>query len=118
MLKAAVIGVGSMGRNHVRVYREVNGVELVGVSDHDKDTAARVGSVFNVPFYTDYQKMLDECKPDLVTLAVPTDKHYKVGMDLIDRGVNLLIEKPIAPTLEEAHELVEMAQRNGVTLGA
>ncbi|MAS32554.1 MAG: oxidoreductase [Anaerolineaceae bacterium] len=116
MLKAAVIGVGSMGRNHVRVYREVNGVELVGVSDHDKDTAARVGSVFNVPFYTDYQKMLDECKPDLVTLAVPTDKHYKVGMDLIDRGVNLLIEKPIAPTLEEAHELVEMAQRNGVTL--
>src|SRR5690554_1891054 len=102
MLKAAVIGVGSMGRNHVRVYREIEGVELIAVSDQHADTAARVGSIFNAPHFTDYLRMIEECKPDLVTLAVPTDKHFKVGMDLIERGVNVLIEKPIASTLDEA----------------
>jgi UDP-N-acetylglucosamine 3-dehydrogenase len=116
MLKAAVIGVGSMGRNHVRVYRETEGVELVAVSDQSAETAARVGSVFNAPHFNDYARMIDECKPDLVTLAVPTDKHFKIGMDLIERGINLLIEKPIASTLEEAEELVDAARRKGVVL--
>lgn len=116
MLKAAVIGVGSMGRNHVRVYRETEGVELVAVSDQSMETAARVGSVFNAPHFNDYARMIDECKPDLVTLAVPTDKHFKIGMDLIERGINLLIEKPIASTLEEAEELVDAARRKGVVL--
>jgi predicted dehydrogenase len=116
MLKAAVIGVGSMGRNHVRVYRELDGVELVAVSDQNPETAAKVGSVFNAPYYTDYLKMIEECQPDLVTLAVPTDKHYKVGTELIERGVHLLIEKPIASTLDEAVELVELAQKKGVIL--
>jgi predicted dehydrogenase len=72
--------------------------------------------VYRVPYYDDYLKMLDECKPDLVTLAVPTDKHYQVAMDVIDRGISLLIEKPITPTLEEGEELVEAARRQGVTL--
>jgi UDP-N-acetylglucosamine 3-dehydrogenase len=116
MLKAAVVGVGSMGRNHVRVYREIEGVELIAVSDQHADTAARVGSVFNTPHFSDYMRMIDECKPDLVTLAVPTDKHFKVGMDLIERGINVLIEKPIASTLDEAEELVDAARRKGVVL--
>ncbi|MBZ0301534.1 MAG: Gfo/Idh/MocA family oxidoreductase [Anaerolineae bacterium] len=116
MLKAAVIGVGSMGRNHVRVYRELEGVELVAVSDQSEETAAHIGAVYSVPHYTDYLRMIEECKPDLVTLAVPTDKHYKVGLDLIERRVNLLIEKPIASTLDEATELVQSARQSGVIL--
>jgi predicted dehydrogenase len=116
MLKAAVIGVGSMGRNHVRVYRELEGIQLVAVSDQNKETASRVGGIFNTPHFTDYLQMIEECKPDLVTLAVPTDKHYTIGLSLIERGVNLLIEKPIAPNLDEAADLVEQARRNDVIL--
>ncbi len=116
MLKAAVIGIGSMGRNHVRVYRELDKVELVAVSDQNAETASRVGSIYNVPHFTDYLRMIEDCKPDLVTLAVPTDKHFKIGVELIERGINLLIEKPIAPTLEEAAQLVDLANRKGVIL--
>lgn len=116
MLKAAVIGVGSMGRNHVRVYRELEGVDLVGISDKHAATAEKLGSVYRVPSYEDYLTMLDECKPDLVTLAVPTDKHFDVAMDVIERGISLLVEKPITPTLEEGKRLVEQARRQGVVL--
>ncbi|MCB9450945.1 MAG: Gfo/Idh/MocA family oxidoreductase [Anaerolineaceae bacterium] len=117
MLKAAVIGVGSMGRNHARVYRELDGVELVGVSDNNKETAAKIGATYAVPHDTDYLKMIDECKPDLVTLAVPTVLHYEMGMELIERGVHVLIEKPIASTIEEGEKLVELAAKKGVILG-
>jgi len=105
-----------MGRNHVRVYREIEGVELVGVADQHAQTAAKVGATFAAPHYTDYLQMLDECKPDLVTLAVPTVLHYEIGVELIERGIHLLIEKPIARTLEEGEKLVELARRHNVIL--
>lgn len=117
MLKTAVIGVGSMGRNHVRVYRELDGVKLVGVSDNNNETAEKIGATYSAPHYTDYLQMIDECKPDLVTLAVPTLLHYEMGMELIARGVHVLIEKPIASTIEEGEKLVETAQKKGVILG-
>ena len=87
MLKAAVIGVGSMGRNHVRVYRELDSVELVGISDNKLSTAEKIGSIYGVPHFSDYLEMLDECRPDLVSLVVPTDEHFSVAMDLIERGI-------------------------------
>jgi predicted dehydrogenase len=116
MLKAAVIGVGSMGRNHARVYREMENVELVAVADSSPQAAAKVGSSYVTAHYSDHLKMIEECKPDLVTLAVPTVLHYKLGLELIERGVNLLIEKPITSTFEEGQELVEQARKNGVVL--
>lgn len=116
MLKAAVIGVGSMGRNHARVYRELEGVELVGVADQNGPTAAKVGATFAAPHYTDYQQLVEDCKPDLVTLAVPTVLHYEVACDLIERGIHVMVEKPITSTLEEGEKLVELARRKGVIL--
>ena len=116
MLKAAVIGVGSMGRNHVRVYREMETVSLVGVADQHTPTAAKIGSTYAVPHYSDYRQMLDECQPDLVTLAVPTVLHYEVGLELIERGIHLLIEKPITSTYEQGKELVEKARKKDVIL--
>lgn len=116
MLKAAVIGVGSMGRNHVRVYREMETVSLVGVADQHTPTAAKIGSTYAVPHYSDYRQMLDECQPDLVTLAVPTVLHYEVGLELIERGIHLLIEKPITSTYEQGKELVEKAHKKDVIL--
>jgi len=116
MLRAAVIGVGSMGANHARVYKELPGVQLVGVADAHEATARSIGNRHNVPAFVDHAKLIDETKPDLVTLAVPTILHHAVAMDLISRGVNLLIEKPIASTVAEGKEIVDAAVAKGVVL--
>src|SRR5262245_27742656 len=112
MLKAAVIGVGVMGRNHARVYREMEDadiVKLVGVADAYMATAAKVGRWLAVPAFDDYKKMLDECQPDIVTIAVPTSLHFEAGAECIRRGVRVLMEKPIAGTIEEGEALIRMA---------
>lgn len=116
MLKAAVIGVGSIGQNHARVYREMEGAELVGVVDASPATAARIGARLNVPHYTDYLKLIEEKKPDLVTVAVPTSLHFQVGMELIERGLHVLMEKPITSTVEQGEKLIEAAKKKGVQL--
>jgi predicted dehydrogenase len=106
-----------MGRNHARVYREMEtGVELVGVEDRDTDVAAKAGAQFGVPAFTNYHKLLDETQPDLVSLAVPTSMHYEVGAELVERGIHLLIEKPVTSTLEQGSKLIEMAKQRGVIL--
>lgn len=116
MLKAAVIGVGSMGRNHVRVYRELEQVELVAVCDANPAIGERVAATYGVPYVCDYTEVLKQCTPDLVTLAVPTDKHFQIGMDLIKHGVHMLVEKPIASTLDQAAQMVKAAKDNDVIL--
>jgi UDP-N-acetylglucosamine 3-dehydrogenase len=116
MLKAAVIGVGNMGRNHARVYREMEGVELVAVSDANPQTASKVGHNNNVAFYTDPMKMIEECKPDLVSLAVPTVLHVPVATQLMNKGIHVLVEKPVASSVESAQELIELAKKKGVVL--
>jgi predicted dehydrogenase len=116
MLKAAVIGVGSMGRNHARVYREMEGVELVAVADKNAATADKVAKSYAVAPFTDYEKLIDECKPDLVTIAVPTSLHLQVGSYFMERGVHVLIEKPIASTVEQGETLIDLAKKNGVVL--
>ena len=116
MLKAAVIGAGSMGRNHARLYRTIEGVRLVGIADPNSQVAARVGARENVPHYTDFITLLDEQKPDLVSIAVPTSLHYEIGAHVIDRGVHVLMEKPITGTVEQGEALLELARRKGVTL--
>jgi UDP-N-acetylglucosamine 3-dehydrogenase len=116
MLKAAVIGVGSIGQNHARVYREMEGVDLVGVADANPGNAAKIGNRLNVPFYSDVNKLLEEQKPDMVSVSVPTSLHFNVGMDMINRGLHVLVEKPITSTLEQAEELVAAAKKKGVML--
>lgn len=115
-IKAAVIGVGSMGVNHARVNWELPDVDLVGVVDFDETRAQSVAKKYSTKAYTDYQKMLDETKPDEVTLAVPTIYHHKIALDIIDRGIPLLIEKPIAFTLEEGQSIIKAAKDKNVKL--
>jgi predicted dehydrogenase len=116
MLKAAVIGVGSIGRNHARVYREINNVKLVGVCDASLDTAQSVGSLLNVAAFDDVAKLLDEAKPDIVSISVPTEAHLDVARLAIERGVHVLVEKPIASTVEQANELINLAEAQDVVL--
>lgn len=115
-LKAAVIGVGSIGANHARVYAELGNVELTSVADANLPVAQVIGRRYGARAYAEYGPMLDEQKPDLISIAVPTQQHYPVGMDVIGRGIPLLIEKPIASTVPEGKALIEAAARRGVPL--
>ena len=115
-LKTAVIGVGSMGVNHARVYWELPGSDLVGVSDMNGNLADTVARKYSTRAFTDYRAMLDEVKPDVVTVAVPTLFHREVALEVIDRGISLLIEKPIAFDLDEGRTIIEAAKVKGVKL--
>ena len=116
MTKVAVIGVGAMGRNHARVYAEMPEVELTGVADANQQAAEAVGHRYATPAYIDYRRMLDETRPDAVTVAVPTVEHLNVAMQVIARGIHLLIEKPIAFDVEEGRQIIQEAARAGVHL--
>lgn len=114
MIKAAVIGVGSMGKNHARIYDALEGVALVAVSDIDTKSARAAASRYRARYYADHATMLDQEKPDLVSVAVPTGLHHQVALDVIERGLDLLVEKPIADTVANAKEIIERAQAQGV----
>jgi predicted dehydrogenase len=115
-LKTAVIGVGNMGRNHARVDWELPGVTLVGVADQNETTVRGIAERYNTKPYTEYREMLDEQKPDAVTIAVPTSSHLQVAMEVIQRGIHLLIEKPIAFNGDEAREIITAARKADVKL--
>ena len=100
-LRAGVIGLGAMGENHARVYGDMPDVELVAVADIDPARIERVTRGRTVRGYGDFGRMLDEEQLDLVSLAVPTRSHLEAGLRCIERGVAVLIEKPLAATLDE-----------------
>jgi UDP-N-acetylglucosamine 3-dehydrogenase len=116
ILKTAVIGVGSMGYNHARVNWELPEADLVGVADTDTAAAQRVAHKFGTRAYSDYRQLLDVARPDAVTLAVPTVHHHDIALELIARGIPILIEKPIAFTVEEGQAIIAAAYEAGVPL--
>lgn len=105
-----------MGRNHARLYNEIEGVELVGVADADPVIVARVAGQFKVPAYTDCAALLDETHPQVVSIAVPTSLHRAVAELAIERGIHVLVEKPLASTVAEGRELIAAAQQQGIVL--
>ena len=109
MIKTAVIGVGSMGQNHARVYTELKEAELVAVSDVNQDAVTAIAHKYSVPAYTDYQEMLEKEQPEAVSIAVPTALHEEVASAVMRAGAHVLIEKPIAATVEEGQRLIELA---------
>ncbi|MGQ9772780.1 Gfo/Idh/MocA family oxidoreductase [Chloroflexus sp.] len=115
-LRAAVIGVGSMGRNHARVYATMPDVELVAVCDTNYAAASSLANIYRCRIYTDYHAMLANEELDLVSVVVPTKHHFAVASAAIARGVHVLVEKPIAATVEQGWLLIEAARRYGVIL--
>jgi UDP-N-acetylglucosamine 3-dehydrogenase len=111
-----VIGVGSMGRNHARVDWELPEVQLVGVADQRETVVKAIAERYNTRAYTDFRYLLDEQQPDAVTIAVPTICHMEVAMEVIQRGIHLLIEKPIAFNVDEAKVMIEAARKANVQL--
>lgn len=109
MVRVAVVGVGSMGKNHARIFHELETADLVAVVDADPACAQAIGERFQVPYYTDCEQMLIEQQPEGVSVAVPTVYHEPTAALALNYGAHILVEKPLAATLEEAERLIELA---------
>lgn len=115
LLRVGVIGVGAMGRNHARVYSELSDAKLIGIADIDEKLAAPVAQSYECKAYANYEDLLNE-KLDAVSIAMPTLLHKRAALAAIEKGINILVEKPIADTIENATKIIEAAKRNGVKL--
>jgi predicted dehydrogenase len=111
-IRVAVVGAGEFGRNHVRVWRELDGAELVGVVDTDAERAARVAAEFGTRALPGIDALASE-HVQAVSLAVPTKEHARIGCRLLDAGFDVLVEKPMAASLEEADDLIAAAKPGG-----
>ncbi len=110
-IKVAVVGVGRFGRNHARLYHEMESVELAGVYDTNRDRAAEVAAEHGCRVY----ETLDDLTGDAeaASVAVPTENHRDVACRLMEAGLDVLVEKPISRSLDEAGEMIETAERRG-----
>lgn len=113
-LKTAVIGVGYLGRFHAQKYRQIEESELVAVVDSNADAARKVADELGVEAVADYRSVLD--RVDAISIAVPTPLHHAVACAALERGVHVLVEKPIATTVEEASDMIRLAERHGCVL--
>jgi predicted dehydrogenase len=107
-IRVAVVGVGDFGRNHVRVWRELEGAELVGVVDVDAERSRQVAAEFGTQALTDLETLSG--RVDAVSLAVPTVEHARIGCQLLENGMDVLVEKPMAASLAEADQLIAAAR--------
>jgi len=111
-LKTGVIGVGSMGQNHARVYNEIS--NLVGIADVNEEQGKKLSKKFRVKFYKDYEEMLEHV--DAISIAVPTFLHYEIAKKAISKKVNILIEKPLSDNIQKCQKLIDLAKKGNVTL--
>lgn len=121
MLKVCVIGCGGIGNRHAKMYTNDPLADLVGVCDWDKERADAAAQRWNVPAYYDVEKMLNEAKPDLVSVATGGheygSEHHLPTMQAFDAGVHVLGEKPISNEIHEAEEMVAKAKEKGLYYG-
>jgi len=109
-IRVAVVGCGEFGRNHARVYKEIEGAALVGVFDPDGSRAAAFAKEFDARVFPSLEALQGEV--DAASVAVPTVAHSDVGCRLMEQGIDVLVEKPMAADVAEADALVDTAQRN------
>jgi len=113
-VNVGVVGVGYLGALHARVYTQLKNATLVCVCDIDKKHAKKVARKHRVWYFPDYRTLFD--KVDAVSIAVPTSLHYKIAKDFLEHGIHVLIEKPMTQTVEEAQELIEIAEAKNLII--
>jgi len=110
-IRCGVVGVGSLGQHHARIYASLPGVEFVGIFEANDARAAEICAKFNCRRFATLEALGDAC--DAVSVVVPTDRHAEVAIPLLARKTHLLIEKPICASLEEAEQVLAAARQHG-----
>ena len=105
LLKAAVIGAGKMGSYHANIYQQLPETQLVGLSVNSRKTARQQNIKYSVPVFIDYQKLINQLHPDIVSIASPTSTHVEIAKHCLAQKIHVLLEKPIAPTLQQVQQL-------------
>jgi predicted dehydrogenase len=113
-IRIGVVGAGALGFHHTRILRDVPGAELAGFFDTNGDRAGKVSSELGVKAYPTLESLLDDVQA--VSVVVPTPAHHAVAAPALERGLHVLIEKPIASTLDEADSLLSIARRTGAII--
>ena len=114
MLKVGVFGVGHLGKFHLNNWKEIAGVKLVGFFDPHTETSKQVAEEYGIKRFTDADKLIDAC--DIVDVVTPTDQHYEVCMNAIRKGKHVFVEKPLAATVKEGRDIVNIVKEAGVKL--
>jgi predicted dehydrogenase len=109
-LRTAVIGAGKMGKIHAKVYSKLDNVELVAVADNDIEKAEVLAEKFDCQATADPASLIG--KVDAVTISAPTIAHYELAMLFIKNGIPVLIEKPLASSVQQGRKIVELAKTN------
>jgi predicted dehydrogenase len=110
-LRVGVVGVGYLGKFHAEKYARMPNIDLVGVVDIDRTQAQKIARQLNTGAFYDYRELLNQV--DAVSIAVPTPFHYVISRDFLINSVDVLIEKPMTTKLEEADDLIQLAEQHG-----
>ena len=113
-LRLGVVGVGHLGKHHARIAAGVAGARLTAVADTQRDRAVAAAAAAGAKVFEDYRDLFGQV--DAVTVAAPTEKHHEIALAFLERGVSVLVEKPITRSLTEADALIAAAKQSGVTL--
>ena len=113
-IKTAVIGGGKMGSIHARVYSTLDTAELLAIVDTDKQRAEKLAAEFNCKALSGYEELIGSV--DAVTISTPTQAHYEVAKTFITAGVAVMIEKPLAASIQQGQEIVDLAKKHNVVV--
>jgi len=114
MLKVGIFGVGHLGKFHITNWKEIEGVKIIGFFDPNNDNANDVINTHGLKRFSDEEKLIEAC--DVIDVITPTDLHYEVCMMAIRKGKHVFVEKPLAHTLQEGKDLVNMVREAGVKM--
>ena len=110
LIRVGVVGTGYMGGNHVRIYSEMEDVKLTGISDTNTSRVKEITARYNTMPFADHKKMFKKTKLDAINIAAPTTLHCPIVLDALEAGVDVLVEKPIADSVENAATMIESAE--------
>ena len=116
VLNVAIIGCGVMGSLHARIYSKIPNIKLVAVSDVNAANGKKLANLYKANFYSDFKEMLKKENLGGISITVPTILHKKVALFCISHGVNVLVEKPLAPSVQEAKLIADAAQKKRIIL--
>ena len=111
-IKVGVVGVGYLGQHHARIYSELKDCELVGVADVSIERAREIAKKFKTQAFGSFEDLID--KVQAVSIVAPTSEHHRIAKAFLSAGADVLVEKPVTVTIEEADELIDIADSKGL----